>query len=883
MRSSKYRHEVSQPYQGAILHHLMMVLLLFLLSIPAEAVELPAPPFRKSWACEVGKKLGEQPGYYVLSNGALCFTAYQSFGAIDFSSGKILWKQSLKNQAVLTADCEDDRFYVALGKKASFSDEHQSGKEQIVAFDPRSGKELLDIPLDGIDCKPALEAHILYCVFADNTMKAIDLNTRTALWTIPVKDFNKREKSRYFRNEKSLTVVKPNIFIKNDHRLFCADCRTGIIQWKYDIKDAYWHYSTDEKGAHVYLAHENEVISIDGRDGKLEWAVSIHSAVDGSPVSSGGLIILTSRDFMLYALQADNGRIKWTYELSKSPRSRIREPLVQNDTVIAAVNSKMLAFTMSGEKLWEFDTEVYDLWGIIFVDDGFLFSSGHEILRYSMGTPPEIPSTAKERRILAEELVSRFDRLGEDERWILGKLGDEAFEALLPSAKKRLQAFDRTPPEKTASWRDYYRNVDDRSEEYRRFDRALGVLQNTVSSAHTPELFSLLSMAQKDTAKYAILKVISTKGDEKLTIPFFLDVLRAGGRKDKKTFDYLYTTALYAVADSKYQAAVDYLIGELARPQSPVRHTAYLSLGSTGGERGARAILAARDTSLTIPTIESYAKFYELGPEVSRTETNIFDDRLAQVRKDRNGTKWGLAQSYVLGSLQDAWILKFDGKEWKEPLFTGKTIRELDMEKSDWISTLALNGDMRKDSDGDGWTDEVEKRLGTDPLNKDTDGDGLMDSIDKNPLAAPRALSETEKVLRAAFEGRFCFSSGDGFRVPCLVKLPEGIEPLELIGYDWLIIPEKKGEKSPLEKAMAVVDRLGVAVVSFAMPPSDFDGNILRENKEGRFILWNKDNTEAKLLISTNYGNLNASDTEIHLKKFGDDWIVVKMRVISVS
>ncbi|MDQ7824418.1 MAG: PQQ-binding-like beta-propeller repeat protein [Candidatus Eremiobacteraeota bacterium] len=865
------------------MHHLMIVLLLFLLSIPAGAADLPAPPFRKSWAYEVEKELGEQPGYFALSKGTLCFTAHRSFGAIDFSSGKILWKKSLKSQAVLAADCEDDRFYVALGKKASFSNEHQSGKEQIIAFDPRSGKELLDIPLDRIDCKPAIEAHILYCVFADNTMKAIDLNTQRTLWTTTVKDFDKREKNRYFRNEKSLKAEKAHLFIKDEYRLLCADCRTGTIQWKYDIKDFYWHYSTDEKGAHVYLALGEEVRSLNGRDGKLEWAVSIDSAVGGSPVPCGGLVILAGRDFTLYALKADNGKIKWTYELSKEAGPNISELFVENDTVIAAVNSKMLALTLSGEKLWEFDTEVYHLWVIMFVDDGFLFSSGHEILRYTMGTPPEIPSTAKERRILAEELVSRFDSLGKDEKCFLGKLGDEGFEALLPSVKERLQAFDRTPPKKTASWRDYYRNVDDRSEEYLRFERALGVLQNTMSSAHTPELFSFLSLARKDTAKYAILKVISTKGDEKLTIPFFLDVLRAGSKKDKKTFDYLYTTALYAVADSKSQAAVDYFIEELANPQSPIRHTAYLSLGSTGGERGARAILAARDTSLTIPTIESYAKFYELGPEVSRTETNIFDDRLAQVRKDRNGTKWGLAQSYVLGSLQDAWILKFDGKEWKEPLFTGKTIRELDMEKSDWISTLALNGDMRKDSDGDGWTDEVEKRLGTDPLNKDTDGDGLIDSADKNPLAAPRALSETEKVLRAAFEGRFCFSSGKGFRVPCLVKLPEGIEPLEFIGYDWIIIPEKKGEKSPLEKARAVVDRLGVLVVSFAMPPSDFDENIVRENKEGRFILWNKDRTEAKLLFSTHYGDLNASETEIHLKKFGDDWIVVKMRVIRVS
>ncbi|MFQ6087876.1 MAG: hypothetical protein ACE5K0_03110 [Candidatus Methanofastidiosia archaeon] len=38
------------------------------------------------------------------------------------------------------------------------------------------------------------------------------------------------------------------------------------------------------------------------------------------------------------------------------------------------------------------------------------------------------------------------------------------------------------------------------------------------------------------------------------------------------------------------------------------------------------------------------------------------------------------------------------------------------------------------DSDGDGWMDEDEKRVGTDPFNRDTDGDGIIDSQDPNPL-----------------------------------------------------------------------------------------------------------------------------------------------------
>ena len=63
-----------------------------------------------------------------------------------------------------------------------------------------------------------------------------------------------------------------------------------------------------------------------------------------------------------------------------------------------------------------------------------------------------------------------------------------------------------------------------------------------------------------------------------------------------------------------------------------------------------------------------------------------------------------------------------DGDDW----------RELQM-----ISEIKVNGETvtkETDSDGDGWNDEKEKQLGTNPYNKDTDGDGIIDPIDSNPL-----------------------------------------------------------------------------------------------------------------------------------------------------
>ena len=74
---------------------------------------------------------------------------------------------------------------------------------------------------------------------------------------------------------------------------------------------------------------------------------------------------------------------------------------------------------------------------------------------------------------------------------------------------------------------------------------------------------------------------------------------------------------------------------------------------------------------------------------------------------------------------------------------------------------------LRKDSDGDGLTDALEKRLGTDPMKADTDGDGIPDGQDANPLAMP-GKGDRATLLQAVFTGLF---GKDLSTVPIVVVL----------------------------------------------------------------------------------------------------------------
>jgi hypothetical protein len=71
---------------------------------------------------------------------------------------------------------------------------------------------------------------------------------------------------------------------------------------------------------------------------------------------------------------------------------------------------------------------------------------------------------------------------------------------------------------------------------------------------------------------------------------------------------------------------------------------------------------------------------------------------------------------------------------------------------------------LRADRDGDGLTDLVEERLGTDPTNADTDRDGIPDGVDPAPLTKPANDPR----------GRFVLAVIDAKRPVALVHEPGG-------------------------------------------------------------------------------------------------------------
>ncbi len=349
-------------------------------------------------------------------------------------------------------------------------------------------------------------------------------------------------------------------------------------------------------------------------------------------------------------------------------------------------------------------------------------------------------------------------------------------------------------------------------------------------------------------------------------------VLSDRGRKvDARTWD-----SLDLLCRSHDPQAVAYLIGQLQNPSAPpaFRRAAYQNVARIGGRAGAAAVLRGRDERRTHLPLKEYVRFDELSPDDVGKPLGERPVRLLETKTDAAGQVWGLFWAPVLGRDYDSWIAKRGPEGWTDLRLTGVESRKL--VKTDWLTAFSSDSNLTRDTDGDGLTDVIERRIGTRLDLADSDGDGLSDAVDCNPLVAPRELSEEEQVLAAAFGACFNFTIR---RSPALVRFPKGMKPFELCGWNWIVVPEA----AESTRELACLVGTGTDRVSFLPPSEDFGFLPMEHADTPDIILWGKDRTEAKLSVYDYFGNVGAVTWEVHLRKIEGQWTSIRVRVTMVS
>jgi hypothetical protein len=165
--------------------------------------------------------------------------------------------------------------------------------------------------------------------------------------------------------------------------------------------------------------------------------------------------------------------------------------------------------------------------------------------------------------------------------------------------------------------------------------------------------------------------------------------------------------------------------------------------------------------------------------------------------------------------------------------------------KQTWGLSLQV---LLQDSDGDGWTDIEEERMGLDPKNRDSDGDGFPDGQDTCPNYPPKkdeSEDEEIQILQKAVFAEYGLS-----RSRALLLVPSGSKHFQVWGY-----------RGPILYL-------------------DSQASWGKQHPEGGiFVSWkitSKTDRDATVSLSDYEGPLAGSGVELHVHKYGNEWFVTE-------
>jgi hypothetical protein len=307
-----------------------------------------------------------------------------------------------------------------------------------------------------------------------------------------------------------------------------------------------------------------------------------------------------------------------------------------------------------------------------------------------------------------------------------------------------------------------------------------------------------------------------------------------------------------------------------------LRVAAYARLGAIGTTESLAAIARVEREMAALPLTPATVPLdVWTSPASHASDLDMTEQPLA-VAAPRDGVTYAVVFATLLGG-SDYFLISTrtpaDRASWSRPKLIGPAPRGAGADAIDardstlvWrgARTLVLTAarqttqiaidEIERDSDGDGWTDLEEARLGTNPHAADSDDDAIPDGRDVCPLyaAPPSGRDEATAILQAAFFAAFAMT---GSREALFVT-PQTLR-VHLAGYG------------------------GPVFFDRAIPRgAEADGYA------GTYVSWtigSRSDSEAVVQLTDWEGNLSASGQDVTLKRTAGRWVVVAVRTRWVS
>ena len=802
------------------------------------------PPIHRVWTTV----LSDSTQVQAVRNGVIYYTSQLTAGALNIQTGKPIWshKFGLWN---MHGDVNKDTMFVV-------STENKSTSLYAVNLKTGDPTKIATVPenIDGFAC----DDERVY-VLSGSAGLAFDAKTGKSLWK---KEYIDKKPSKRLLG--SATTGFGRLFFGIEGPgLHCVDPKTGNVIWK--VSPEYGSYDPPTLTANGVVTRFSDIQLLDYSKGKPKWTLKTSSS---EVLAMIGNVLVTKDKAVLVGFNATTGDKMWSTKApvdTASRRGGNRDQLPVDKEGAMINDEGFFHVTVGGKVDWTvkptFDGSP------VFADAAMMIcNDGNRLLGYRSGDLEPLPADETKRKAKGFDLVASFESLDQGERNQVLKLAKYTTQPLIRKYVAWSKAYDRIEGGER-SGQDMML--------YDLLTSTAPMLDEMCTATDTTALVqSLAEMGPKGKYRDEIKKVLGHRGDPAQVMPIYVALLKL--ERGKIGWDSRDSASLDAVVHSTSPIAIQFMIDALDDPTSPNewRHASFVHLAGVGGPKGIAAVLRAKMKPGARPTWQaSMMQRFARGDEITQG-------------KDAKGRTWRLLHSSILGNTSDLYMQEKKGASWAPAIFlnvyTGRTFggkapteyRGIPMAKlieAEWLKVFPDDASLRKDSDGDGLTDLVEARLGTDLNKADTDGDGLKDSVDPCPNAAPRALNDKEKIIAACVEAKF-FSQG--WEVPAIISV-DGMNPFELVGYDSFLLWSVGRERGSLGSMYGA----GMNSIGFGPPMNRLDDKVIGKEIIKIFA----DGKSAETTISRYSGGLNGEGQAVKLIKIANDWFVTEIETRYVS
>lgn len=302
----------------------------------------------------------------VIVNGLVLVGDFKgTFYAIDLATGKLVWKNKLKQGVVVPAACNGNRIIVAdfdsnlycfdLSGKEIWTRETEQpmvngaiilGSEVIyasdygalVCLDLESGKEKWMYETgDQLKSSPSVWKNLSFLGGCDSQLHKVDLsNGQSQGSPIPLM---------------SPTLCTPNVI----GDIVITPTQPGAVYAiRVDTGEKVWSYAPDPalgldvrsspatsavvdgstlKGTVVLPSRNRRILALDASNGQVKWESLLRKRSDSSPVICGERVWIGASDGKVYGLDLATGKEVWSYQLSGQI---LASPAISNEKLVIA-------------------------------------------------------------------------------------------------------------------------------------------------------------------------------------------------------------------------------------------------------------------------------------------------------------------------------------------------------------------------------------------------------------------------------------------------------------------------------------------------------------------------------------------------------------------